>query len=174
MELGLFRYSSQEDDTLSIIMDLTGAEPSDDFNLGCEFLCYGLEDEYREEKVSGETRIPSGKYEIKFRDVGGMTKRYAEKYPDIHQGMLWLQDVPGFEWIYIHVGNDDDHTEGCILVGDGIQANHTGDEGGKVWSSSDAYIRLYTRIAAAINRDEEVWITICNMDRSVSRETLAH
>jgi ribonucleotide reductase alpha subunit len=33
-----------------------------------EFLCYSLEDEYREDKILGETRIPEGEYEIKFRN----------------------------------------------------------------------------------------------------------
>lgn len=79
--------------------------------------CFTLEDAYHAEKILGHTRIPSGNYEIKLRDEGGMTKKYANKFPELHRGMLWLQDVPNFEWVYIHIGNTVADTEGCILVG---------------------------------------------------------
>ena len=57
--------------------------------------CYTLEDQRQVKKVKGETRIPAGTYEIKLRTVGGFTKRYEQRFPDMHRGMLWLQDVPG-------------------------------------------------------------------------------
>ena len=81
-----------------------------------EISYFTCEDEYREVKVPGKTRIPEGTYKVLLRDEGGMTKRYAEKLA-WHKGMLHLQDVEGFEWVYIHIGNTDDHTSGCILVG---------------------------------------------------------
>ena len=65
-----------------------------------------------------ETCIPEGEYEIKLRTVGGFNERYTKKYPTMHRGMLWLQDVPGFEYILIHQGNTDEHTSGCLIVGD--------------------------------------------------------
>jgi hypothetical protein len=77
-------------------------------------LFYTLEDEVRDgPKVPGETAIPSGYiYDVTPRTTGGMTQRYAERFPDLHQGMAWLRDVPGFAYVYIHVGNTDDDTEG--------------------------------------------------------------
>ena len=80
-------------------------------------LCYTLEDERREVKVPGETCIPTGSYEIKLRTEGGMNSRYATRFPEMHKGMLHFQDVQDFTWIYLHVGNTDDDTEGCPLVG---------------------------------------------------------
>ena len=50
----LFRFSSGSVSTLGLIMA--------DLNDGKVFRCFTLEDEYREAKVSGETRIPAGKY----------------------------------------------------------------------------------------------------------------
>ena len=39
------------------------------------FLAYTLEDEQRDVKVYGETRIPAGTYKLKLRTVGGFHTR---------------------------------------------------------------------------------------------------
>ena len=145
MELTLKRFSGSDEATLGLLFT--------EFR----FFCYTLEDQFNEPKIPGETRIPAGRYQIKLRDEGGMTKRYGDRY-DFHEGMLHLQDVPGFSWIYLHVGNNDDHSEGCILVGDGQVQNIT--ERGQVTSSVAAYTRLYKRILQALKDNEEVWITV--------------
>lgn len=109
--------------------------------------CFGLEDERRSVKVDGETRIPAGLYPVKLRTEGGIHPRYAKNFPDIHKGMLWLQDVPGFEWIYIHIGNKDEHTAGCILV---AQDAHIGPLGTVTLKNSRlAYIAFYERVIDA-------------------------
>ena len=125
------------------------------------FQCFTLEDEYRTAKVKGETRIPAGRYRIGLRAEGGLTQKYAARYPDIHRGMLWLQDVPSFQWIYIHVGNRDEHTEGCILVGDTASPLH-GDM--SIGSSINAYRRIYPMLAAAAENGN-LEIEIIDRDR---------
>ena len=110
MQLEVLRFSSQKDSTHGLLFENT--------DIGRKFLCYTLEDEARALKVKGETRIPAGVYKIELRAEGGFHSRYAKKYPGIHQGMLHVTDVPGFEWILIHTGNTDEHTAGCLLVGD--------------------------------------------------------
>ena len=73
--------------------------------------------------------------------------------------MVWLQDVPDFTFIYMHVGNKDDDSEGCLLLGDGQMQNVT--ERGQVTSSVSAYRRIYELIVdALLGFDEEVWITV--------------
>ena len=111
---------------------------------------------FNEPKVKGETRIPTGRYQVLLRNEGRMTKRYAKRF-SFHQGMLWLQDVPDFQFIYIHVGNKDDDSEGCLLVGDGQISNVV--ERGQVTNSVTAYKRLYDKIVKALP-NEEVWIEI--------------
>ena len=101
----ILRYHSAPDVTLGV-MRIDG-----------NFVCHTLEDPYKFEKIDRETRIPAGVYRLNLRTDGGMTDRYAERFPDIHRGMLWLRDVPGFEWVYFHIGNTVGDTEGCILVG---------------------------------------------------------
>lgn len=121
------------------------------------FECFTLEDTFREVKIDGETRIPSGSYEIKLRTEGGMNGRYSKKYGSDHKGMLWLQDVPGFEWVYIHVGNFAKDTEGCLLVGTSCDS----DKGNQsIGASVDAYKKLYAKVATAIESGEEVTIEI--------------
>jgi len=149
MELLLTRISSGYEATLGNLFDIEG---TDDLT----FLCYTLEDQYNEPKVPGETRIPAGRYEVKLRTEGGMHQRYGKRF-DFHRGMLHLQDVPGFTFIYIHVGNKDDDSEGCILVGDGQISNVI--ERGQVTSSVLAYRRLYESILGALS-ENTVWITI--------------
>ncbi len=148
MELLNKRISSGDEATLGIMHDVTG-DP--------DFLCYVLEDQFNEPKVPGETRIPPGRYQVKLRTDGGMFGRYKARFP-WHRGMLWLQDVPGFTFIYMHVGNKDDDSEGCLLLGDGQMQNIT--ERGQVSSSVSAYRRVYELILAALDNGEEVWITV--------------
>ena len=60
--------------------------------------------------------------------------------------MLWLQDVPGFEYILIHTGNSDEHTSGCLIVGD-TQQDLDVNFNGMVGSSRNAYVKLYEKVA---------------------------
>lgn len=120
-----------------------------------------VEDEPRAVKLRGETRIPAGSYRIKLRTVGGFHARELRRYgDDWHHGMLWLQDVPGFEYILIHCGNTERDTEGCIIVGTSAVPNGKG--GGSVSGSRAAYERLYPRVAAAILAGEMVTIEVRN------------
>jgi hypothetical protein len=155
MELQVLRFSSQEDSTNGILFDITDGVR--------KFLCYTLEDEHREDKVMGETRIPSGTYNITLRTVGGFHGRYEKKYGEMHKGMLWVRDVPNFEYILIHTGNTDEHTAGCLLLGDSQQANF-GSSNGMVGSSVNAYKRVYPPIAKALEKGEEVKITYIDFD----------
>jgi len=150
MELFVQRISSGIEATLGIMHDVTDHEHR-------RFQNYVLEDQHNEPKIPGETRIPPGRYKIELRTEGGMHQRYGQRFP-WHRGMLWLQDVPDFTFIYIHVGNKDDDSEGCLLVGDGQISNV--EERGQVTSSVAAYKRLYNRILEAMGNGEEVWIEI--------------
>ena len=154
MELEVLRISSQADSTNGILFDVTE---------GRKFLCYTLEDEHRSEKIKGETRIPAGTYKITLRTVGGFHTRYTAKYGEMHKGMLWVRDVPNFEYILIHTGNTDEHTAGCLLVGSSQQENISKGDG-FIGASGTAYTRIYPPIAAALEAGEEVTITYIDYD----------
>ena len=144
MKLHLLRFHSDHDYTLGLLFHETRDR---------KWLCFTLEDEQRTRKVYGETRIPSGTYNVKLRVTGGFHGRYGEKFGDAHKGMLWLQDVPGFEYVLIHIGNDDDDTAGCVLVGDT-------SERGFIGQSALAYQRIYPPIAEAILSGDAVTLEV--------------
>ena len=112
-----------------------------------DLCCFGLEDEYREEKVAGETRIGAGNYNVDLRSVGSIHPRYKRTFPGIHKGMLWIRDVPKFTYIYFHMGNTDDHTAGCILIGERSKINHNGKI--TLVNSQVAYKAFYKRVIGA-------------------------
>ena len=154
MKLEVLRISSESDSSSGLVFDVTN---------GRKFLCYSLEDEYRDEKVMHETRVPAGTYKILLRKEGGFHGRYTKKYGDFHKGMLHVQDVPGFKWILIHTGNTDEHTSGCLIVGDS-QENNQLLKNGFIGKSVQAYKRIYTPIAEALENGEEVTITYTDYD----------
>ena len=155
MQLEVLRFSSEADSTSGLLFDITDGNR--------KFLAYTLEDEYREEKEMHETRIPAGTYNVTLRTVGGFHTRYTEKYGNMHKGMLWVRDVPGFEYILIHTGNTDEHTSGCLLLGD-TQTNNQIKEDGFIGSSVQAYKRVYPPIAKALEDGGVVNITYTDFD----------
>ena len=92
MKYEVLRISSGKDSTSGLLFEIEGNKRT--------FLAYTLEDEQRDVKVWGETRIPAGTYKLKLRTEGGFHNRYKTKYASMHKGMIWVQDVPGFEYIF--------------------------------------------------------------------------
>lgn len=148
MKLEVLRFSSSKESTLGALFDVTE---------GRKFLAFTLEDQHQDKKVKGETRIPAGTYRITLRKEGGFHANYSKSYPGMHKGMLWVRDVPGFEYILIHTGNTDEHTMGCLLVGDTSQQNLTAE--GFIGASTNAYKRIYPAIAATLEAGIAVTIT---------------
>jgi hypothetical protein len=122
------------------------------------FECFTLEDEVRDVKVHSETAIPLGEYEIKLRTVGGFHAKYTDRYgAAFHKGMLELQDVPNFKYILIHTGNTDQHTAGCLLVGETQQDLDKGKDG-FIGGSGDAYKKMYPKVLKYLLSGEKVTI----------------
>jgi hypothetical protein len=124
------------------------------------FECFTLEDQVRDgAKVMKETAIPLGEYGITLRTVGGFDAKYTSRYgADWHKGMLWLQPDPeGFKYILIHTGNTDEHTAGCLLVGETQQDLDKGKDG-FVGGSGDAYKKMYPKVRDALLAGDKVTI----------------
>ena len=153
MKLEVLRFNSSDDFTTGLLFDVTDNVRS--------FLCYTLEDEARTVKQWGETRIPAGKYKLTLRSEGGFHTRYLAKFgAEFHKGMIYVNEVPNFEYILWHIGNDDDDTAGCLLVGKTSQDNFIG-------SSTTAYKEIYPPIRDAILSGEEVTVTYIDYDGTI-------
>jgi hypothetical protein len=147
--LTLLRYMDDGETTLGLLF------------LRNKFFAYTLEDTHRDEKVKGKTRIPEGVYEIGFSPAdpasSRITRNYLSKYPWFSKH-IHLREVPGFEGIYIHIGNTHEHTEGCILIADGINV----DVKKALMYSEKAYERFYRIVSALLDSGEPVSIQVLN------------
>lgn len=148
----LYRYSSQADDTQGVLRNAL-------FN----YLAYTIEDEFRLKKVRGETRIPAGKYRLGIRqEVTPLTQKYLnDKRLPFFERHIELLNVPNFTGVYVHIGNTDDDTDGCILVGD--TPNNNTLESGRIMGSVSAYKRFYELVYPMLKEGKVIEINIIDL-----------
>lgn len=149
MNFILQRFSDNRESTLGLLFKVSAL---------ISFKCYTLEDEFRESKISKETRIPARTYKLVIQKIETpKTLAYRKKY-QWFENHIMLENVPGFVGIYIHVGNDDDDTDGCILLGD--NANNNSISPGSVTASTDAFRRFYLDVYPVIKAGQIVTLEI--------------
>jgi len=161
MKYELLRKKKKKDSTSGLLFEVDNGKRT--------FLCYTIEDEQRDVKVWGETRIPAGTYQLELRTEGGFHNRYKSRYP-FHKGMIWVKDVPGFEYILWHTGNTDEHTAGCLVLGNSQESNIVKKDG-FVGYSRDAYSFVYPRVAAAIESGLRVSVEYIDYDGDIPELT---
>ena len=150
MKLTVLRYSDDGDSTLGLLF------------IDGDFFCYTLEDEHRDSKVMKETRIDAGVFQLAIQENNTpMTMRYKQKH-SWFRNHIEITGLPRHSSVYIHIGNKDEHTAGCLLVGD--LANNNQFDDGKITSSTMAFKRLYERIYPYVERSE-CSIEIIDFDR---------
>jgi hypothetical protein len=146
MELSIIRKKFTESSTIG------------DFLINGIRYYYSLEDKDRQRqsdgsivpwtaalKVYGETAIPYGRYEV--------ITNYSNRFKRV---MPLLMNVPDFEGIRIHAGNDDEDTHGCPLIGFARGLDFIGE-------SRKAFNDFMPRLVAALKRGK-VFITIKAVD----------
>lgn len=104
-------------------------------------------------KVHGKTAIPTGRYRIDMKTVSPRFKNRAWAKP--FGGILpRLLDVPFYSGVCMHVGNDENDTEGCLLTG-------YNKVEGKVVDSVKAFnLLMQGYLLPADERGEEIWIEV--------------
>lgn len=105
--------------------------------------------EIQSKKVYGETAIPKGTYQITLDVVSPKFK--DRSWATFCEGKLpRLLDVPGFEGVLIHIGNEASNSLGCLLVG-----QKTKD--GWISNSTQTFKNLYYKLKQAT---DQITITI--------------
>lgn len=113
-----------------------------------------LEDEKRELKVHGETRIPNGKYKVEFNQtVTPLTQKYRDRFPNWFTYHLHIKDVPNFTGIYFHIGNDSDDSAGCILLGKKTSEGYISD-------SARTYEKVYKALSSELEKGNTITVNI--------------
>lgn len=120
------------------------------------FLCFVLEDGYRQVKEYGNTRIPAGTYMIAKRETGGFYERYKKRFG--HKFVPHILCVPRFSGILIHIGNTVKDTKGCLLVNSGIVKDKGGDWRGI--GSTVAYKKIYDWLAFMMKEANTIYIEV--------------
>lgn len=94
-----------------------------------------------EGKVAGQTAIPYGTYKV---TMNVQSPKYSQRasYAWCKGFLPRLLNVPHFEGILIHAGNDATHSAGCILVGENKVR-------GQVINSMATLKRLYNLLKGA-------------------------
>ena len=65
MEITVDRFVSDDDTTVSRV------------SVDGRFVCFGLEDGFREQKLASKTRIPKGEYDVRLRTEGSHHNKYS-------------------------------------------------------------------------------------------------
>lgn len=110
-------------------------------------------DKIKKDKVYGQTAIPSGVYNVTL-DV--VSNKFIQKpyFKALCGGKLpRLMNVPGFDGVLIHTGNDETDSYGCIIVG-------YNKVKGKVIESKKAFEKLYPILKKASSKGERITIQI--------------
>lgn len=132
------------------------------------FFCFVLEDGPRDKKVKHETRIPAGMYPVLPAKTGRFYQLYKKRWG--HEFAIYLDNVPGFTGILIHIGNTVKDTSGCPLVnrflGLGVDGNFSGTD------STSVYRQLYSLVAAAFERKEKVLCKVIRLPKDEEKPVL--
>lgn len=120
------------------------------------FFCFVIEDGHRHRKVKHETRIPHGLYPVQKATTGRFYEKYKKQYG--HEFSIYVDNVPGFSGILIHIGNSVKDTSGCPLVNRNIGLGTDGNFSGT--DSASVYRQLYSLVAAAFERGETVMLKV--------------
>ena len=82
--------------------------------------------------------------------------------------MLHVQDVPNFTYILIHTGNTDEHTSGCLIVGE-TQQDLDVSKDGFVGSSTVAYKKMYAKVASELLQGKPVSIEYTTIQKLLNK-----
>lgn len=133
---------------LTLIRDtFTSAETLGKLYIDRQFLCDTLEPPVVPNQRHPKGCIPSGWYNLSVTN----SPHFGRPLPLLHR-------VPGFEGIRIHAGNNREHTEGCILVGERSEFSPT------LYMSRKAEQSLVKQLIKVQKTHEQIFIDISDSE----------
>ena len=112
-----------------------------------KFRWYSLEDGLRNVKIAGRTCIPPGEYKLSYR-----------MSPHLKREVVWITNVPDFEYVYLHNGTTTEDTDGCVLVGKAVE--HNTENGTRLLYSRKACEELEDLLLPRLKTGEEIVLCI--------------
>ena len=110
-------------------------------------------DYIKSRKVANETAIPRGTYKVAM-NITSPKYSASSWYWSLCRGKVpRLLNVPGFDGILIHTGNNPLQTSGCLLVGKNTKV-------GQLTESKETFKKIYKLMKAAYDKGEEITIEI--------------
>lgn len=150
MDLLLQRISDNDHTTIGFIL-------RKETNNLLGFTC---EDKHEEVKIKKETRIPAGTYEMKIRkEDTKLTIKHRTYYGPWFKYHIEIVGIPNFTGVYFHAGNDENDTEGCVLIGSTLN-NHKAVQGKPLVSSMDGTRRFYAVVYPHLEAGQRAFIEI--------------
>ena len=148
LQISIQRYSFGQADTLGRLL------------INGRFCCFTLEGVSAQSAGKDLQCIPAGKYPLALRKTGGKHATYYFRHQGIHKGMLWIQQVPEFEYAQIHEGNSFTDVPGSIIVGEQPLRENQLEEKRELWYSEHAYLEIYPLIANHLSEGGKAVLSI--------------
>jgi hypothetical protein len=107
------------------------------------FRSFVIEDVFRAKKLKAETRIPAGTYKLGInKSDTPLTIKHRTSYGSWFKYHIQLLEVPNYQGVYVHAGNDDSHTEGCLLLNYAFDYTASDKPGSKSVIAVEAFYKL--------------------------------
>lgn len=129
-----------------------------------------IEDEPRDKKIMGETRIRSGRYKLGIRkEDTPLTINHRKSYGSWFKYHIEVLDVPNFTGIYFHAGNNESHTAGCQI---GAKNVYIKDGEFTCVSSTPMIKQFYSIVYPKLLNGEDVYYNIIDEFNNIPVDTI--
>lgn len=141
MEIELLRYDFQDTCTIGQL-----TLPADAAHTG-PFVCFSIELPWMDgANIHGKSAILCGRYRLT-----------TYQSPHLGYEVLLLLDVPGRDFVEMHIANRASELLGCIAPGMSRGPDH-------VNSSLIAFYPIRDRVKLAFGRGEEIWLSVLHQE----------
>lgn len=152
MNFTLLRYSKANNSSQSLLFvrnSISDGQPL--------FFSHVIEDD--DTGAKGDKRIPSGTYTLKIHASETPKTLIFRKAWPWFTFFIEVVGIPGFDLVFVHSGNDQKDTEGCLLLND-VMGNNSIQVEKEGSLSNQACKRFYDLVYPMLEKGEKITITV--------------